>query len=230
MRVYPRGEEGREARGDDDDGDRHRRGGGRDWTAPVASIAPFPKNKVNAGEPARIKGTVTSVADASTLKMKWSATRAFVDPQGADQSVDLAADGFTSSVSLTTENLVLSPDVLETGYLYKFRLDVEDGNGAAAAFIELEENTPPSDGTLLSVPDSGTALTDTFTVARRVGRHRGACYRFVYRVKGTEKWAQLRTSARGGVPVSLPGGDEENGRLSSPSRSGTRSTPCPRPR
>ena len=34
VRVYPRGEEGREARGDDDDGVRHRRGGGRDWTAP----------------------------------------------------------------------------------------------------------------------------------------------------------------------------------------------------
>ena len=51
---------------------------------PVASITPFPKNKVNAGTPARIKGLVTSVADASTLKMKWSATRALVDPPGAD--------------------------------------------------------------------------------------------------------------------------------------------------
>ena len=167
-------------------------------------------NKVNAGDPARIKGTVTSVADASTLKMKWSATRAFVDPAGADQSVDLAAAGFTSSVSLATENLVLSPDVLETGYRYKFRLDVEDGNGAAAAFIELEENTPPSGGTLLSVPDSGTALTDTFTISAGawVDTEEPLYYRFVYRVKGTEKWTQLKDfSPEAQCQVSLPGGD-----------------------
>lgn len=179
---------------------------------PSASIAPFAGNKVNAGEPARIKGTVASVADASTLKMSWSATRAQIDPAGADQAVDLTAAGFTSSVSLATENLVLSPDVLTSGYRYKFRLDVEDGNGVAAAFIELEENTPPSDGTVGSVPLSGTALDTVFTMSASawVDDEEPLAYRFMARVKGATRWTQLKDFS----PVSefvgtLPGGDAD---------------------
>ena len=57
-------------------------------------------------------------------------------------SVSGSGEAFISSSSLTTKNLVLSPNALETGYTYTFRLDVTDANGAAAAFATLAENTP----------------------------------------------------------------------------------------
>ena len=44
---------------------------------------------------------------------------------GASRTVNLLADDFISSSSITTENLVLSPNVLQTDWLYKLRLDVE---------------------------------------------------------------------------------------------------------
>ena len=81
-----------------------------------------------------------------------------------------------------------------------------------AAFIELEENTPPSDGTVGSVPLSGTALDTVFTMsaAAWVDDEEPLAYRFMARVKGDTRWTQLKDFSP--VPEfvgTLPGGDAD---------------------
>ena len=113
------------------------------------------------GEQRRVRGiksTVVSEASADSLALLWSATRV-PDAGGSTETVDLLSGNFISSSSITGAFLVLSPNVLETGYRYKFKLAVEDSNGEAAAFITLAENTPPSGGSVIAVPATGTALS-----------------------------------------------------------------------
>jgi hypothetical protein len=63
-----------------------------------------PGGKVSAGDVARIAATVVTVAPSDTLTMKWSATRAALGG-GGDQTVDLLANGFIASSSITEQNL-----------------------------------------------------------------------------------------------------------------------------
>lgn len=158
---------------------------------PSATIPPFPGGKVNAGDVARIQAAVASAAPSETLSLKWSATRAQAvagGGDGVDQKVDLLADDFVSSSSITTENLVLSPNALEAGWQYKLRLDVEDQNGVAAAFLTLQENRPPSGGTVLAFPQTGTAMSTVFELVAEAWTDADPplSYRFTVQIKGQE--------------------------------------------
>ena len=175
---------------------------------PVASIAPFPGGKVNSGEYARIKSTVVSEASADSLAMLWSATRV-PDAGGSTETVDLLSGNFISSSSITGAFLVLSPNVLETGYRYEFKLAVEDSNGEAAAFITLAENTPPYGGSVIAVPSNGTALSTKFRLAASAWTDTDAplAYRFTAQIKGEEKVRQLQDfGPRSEYEGTLPGG------------------------
>ena len=59
---------------------------------------------MSAGDVARIAATVVTVAPSETLTMKWSATRATLGG-GVDQAVDLLANDFIASSSITDQNL-----------------------------------------------------------------------------------------------------------------------------
>ena len=175
---------------------------------PVVSIAPFPGGKVNSGEYARIKSTVVSEASADSLAMLWSATRV-PDGGGSTETVDLLSGNFISSSSITGAFLVLSPNVLETGYRYKFKLAVEDSNGEAAAFITLAENTPPYGGSVIAVPATGTALSTKFRLAASAWTDTDAplAYRFTAQIKGEENVRQLQDfGPRSEYEGTLPGG------------------------
>jgi len=112
---------------------------------PAAFIPPVPGGEVSAGNLTRIVATVVTSAPAETLTMKWSATRAELGGGGGgDEAVDLLANNFIASSSITTRNLVLSPNVLAAGWKYTLRFDVDDENGAAAAFLSVQENQPPA--------------------------------------------------------------------------------------
>ena len=160
---------------------------------PSVSIPPLPGQKVNAGDVARLQATVLSEAAPDTRALLWSATRVS-DDDGSVAALDLlgsvsgSGEAFISSSSLTTKNLVLSPNALETGYTYTFRLDVTDANGAAAAFVTLAENTPPGDGSVMAVPSEGVALSTTFRVEAIAWTDddKPLQYKFTSRVVGDE--------------------------------------------
>ena len=159
---------------------------------PMASIPPLPGGKVNAGEVARLKGKVTSSAPAETLATSWSAKRRV--GSGAWSDVNLLADGFIASATIDTPNLAIAPDALESGYEYKFKLDVEDANGVAAAFVTLAENTPPSGGSISSSPTTGTATRTIFALEASSWTDVDApiAYRFTARKKGETGVAATR--------------------------------------
>ena len=159
---------------------------------PMASIPPLPGGKVNAGEVARLKGKVTSSAPAETLATSWSAKRRV--GSGAWSDVNLLADGFIASATIDTPNLAIAPDALESGYEYKFELDVEDANGVAAAFVTLAENTPPSGGSISSSPTTGTATRTIFALEASSWTDVDApiAYRFTARKKGETGVAATR--------------------------------------
>ena len=134
----------------------------------------------------------------------------------AAETVNLLAGDFISSSSITTENLVLSPNVLETNWLYKLRLDVEDENGVAAAFINLQENKPPSEGSVLAFPAAGVAMATRFRLVAEAWTDADPplSYRFTVQVKGQE--GQPMTQLQDYSPLAeykgtLPGGLDEQG-------------------
>ena len=185
---------------------------------PKVYAPPFPGGgAVNPGVVARISATVVSEADASSLRLLWSATRT-PDAGGTAEAVNLNAAGFAASTSLTTRYLALAPDALAAGYAYRFRLDALDANGAAAAFLTLRRNAPPSGGAVAVSPASGTALSTVFTVtaAGWVDDNAPLAYRFTARVVGTsaaEPAQQLQDfSPLASYEGTLPGGlDAEGG-------------------
>ena len=134
---------------------------------------------------------------------------------GASRTVNLLADDFISSSSITTENLVLSPNALKTGWLYKLRLDVEDKNGVAAAFINLQENQPPSDGTLISTRSQGTAMSTEFQIVAQdwTDGDPPLAYRFTVQIKGQDgQPTQLQDfSPLAEYKGILPGGLDDQG-------------------
>ena len=127
---------------------------------PSVSIPPLPGQKVNAGDVARLQATVLSEAAARPRARCLARRRRVSDDDGSRRGVGPARvrerfrRGVHILLSLTTKNLVLSPNALETGYTYTFRLDVTDANGAAAAFATLAENTSPGDGSVMAVPEA----------------------------------------------------------------------------
>jgi hypothetical protein len=185
---------------------------------PKVYAPPFPGGgAVNPGVVARVSATVVSEADASSLRLLWSATRT-PDAGGTAEAVNLNAAGFAASTSLTTRYLALAPDALAAGYAYRFRLDASDANGAAAAFLTLRRNTPPSGGAVAVSPASGTALSTVFTVTASgwVDGNAPLAYRFTARIVGTsaaEPAQQLQDFSPLAVyEGTLPGGlDAEGG-------------------
>ena len=189
---------------------------------PSVSIPPLPGQKVNAGDVARLQATVLSEAAPDTRALLWSATRVS-DDDGSVAALDLlgsvsgSGEAFISSSSLTTKNLVLSPNALETGYTYTFRLDVTDANGAAAAFATLAENTPPGDGSVMAVPSEGVALSTTFRVEAIAWTDddKPLQYKFTSRVVGDETAEpdnKQDFSPKAYWEGILPGGLEAHGR------------------
>jgi hypothetical protein len=50
------------------------------------------------------------------------------------------------------------------GWEYTLRFDVEAPNGAAAAFLSVQDNQAPAGGTVLAFPQSGTAVNTEFGI------------------------------------------------------------------
>ena len=161
---------------------------GASGAPPKASIAPIAggDGRVNSGDVARLRSVVATEAEAS-VAFAWSCVR--VPAAGGDEeAVDLTADGFVNSESLTSANLAIAPDRLELGYLYTVRLDVSDANGDAAAFATLSANGAPTGGAATATPSAGTALSTIFTVSAGAWADADAplAYRFTYRVVGED--------------------------------------------
>jgi hypothetical protein len=200
---------------------------------PSASIFPFASGKVNAGDVARIQAAVSSDASPETLRLTWSATRVTIaattdwldgaELAPADQSetsavvveqpVDLLADNFISSASISTLNLVLSANALQSGWRYKLRLDVVDTNGAAAAFITLQQNQPPAGGSVLAFPATGTAMSTRFRLVAEswTDADPPLAYRFTVKVRGQEDQQLQDFSPLAEYRGTLPGGASSQG-------------------
>jgi hypothetical protein len=76
--------------------------------------------------------------------------------------VDLLSNGFIASSSTTGRNLVLSANALEPGWEYTLRFDVEAPNGAAAAFLSVQDNQAPAGRGLLTLVHFFSAQLEPF--------------------------------------------------------------------
>ncbi|OQR89904.1 transmembrane protein, partial [Thraustotheca clavata] len=122
---------------------------------PSTSIAPMTQEKYNPDSKIAMAGIVTSSIDSAPTAL-WTI-------QGdASQAIANATFGF-SRTSLT---MLLLPNTLQAGNSYTFILTGTDKFGqSSAATIYISINQPPSSGTLVSEPKSGSSLVTNFALS-----------------------------------------------------------------
>ncbi|KAK3262935.1 hypothetical protein CYMTET_28237, partial [Cymbomonas tetramitiformis] len=117
---------------------------------PVVSITPL-VDKVNPTDKLTLRGLVSS-DDTATMTMEWT-------------SVDLPVmDASTLMSSRVLEDLVIRPNVLAAGGVYRFQLAASDRIGYGSASLSVLVNAAPSGGSIQVDPGEGVELQTRFAI------------------------------------------------------------------